>query len=146
MVRNLLLSVILHGKSHVQNLYLADVEQFLVLGFAEMLLLLQPEDPGQVFSRTVSEYRSFSVFKHEIHLGVADEDLVDMYSFLAYKPFKSKFCNNVAGFEEGVYLRLGRVRCILCGILVDYHRILEHESREWLEVDLFERNLTVQLL
>ena len=132
-----------HMEAHVVDFHLPDMEKFL-LAVCLPAGLLYPEDSGEAFSGLVSVSHVGAVLQHEIHLRVAQEYLVEMKSVLPEQSLKSEPCNDILGCEEGVYL----FTCpwVRNRIPVGDPDILEDEGGEWLEVYLFEVDVSLKLV
>ena len=109
-----------------------------------LLLLLDAEYPGQIFAALLVPELIRRVFKNEIHLCIADECSVELNPVLSEQTVQCEFCDHILGTEEGVDLYA--CQGILYWSAVDDKNIFEHECGEWLEMDLFKGNITLNLL
>ena len=141
--RNLFLSVVLHGESHIVDFYLLDDEQLFVVRLLFFSFFADAEDSCQRLGSgsSVTIYRT--VLEDKVHLSVADEDFVHMQAFLSEQSVQRKLGDDILRPEEGIHLHSGDG--VAAWILVYDYDIFEDESCEWLEVDLFESDLALDL-
>ena len=74
MERYLLLTMIEHVETHVVDLHLLDLENFLVVRLV-FLVLVNAEDSGQGLGSIIVDVRIEVVLQHEVHLSIVYEHL-----------------------------------------------------------------------
>ena len=120
-----------------------DLEYFLVV-LLSFLVRGDSEDTCQGFRALLVYLKILILFEDKVHLCVADEYLFKFKAVLIEQPLQREFRDDVLGTEECVHLCSGLP--VANRILVHDEDVLEHECREWLEMDLFESYLSLNLL
>ena len=145
MVWGLVDSIILHGKSHVYDLYVLDVEYFLFV-ICRLVLFLKSEYSREVVYLRVSVSFIHLVLDDKIHLSSVYVRLVKMQAIMLEQSLKGEFGNDIVSTEECVYRLCERVDCAFLRITVYDGDLLQDEGCEWLEVDLLEMYVSVKLV
>ena len=131
-----------HMEPEVVDFDLPDMEKFL-FAFSLLCAPVDAEYSGETFSCRVTVSPVRTVFKYKVHETVADKCLVKMYAALPEQPVHGKFGNYVLGFEKGVHLS----SCAWAGdrTFVDDKGVFQDKSGEWLEVDLLEGDVSLNV-
>ena len=119
--------------------------EYLLFASFRLCRLFNPEDSGKIICLCVSISGICLVFYYQIHLGIVDEGLVQMYSFMFPQSIKGELCNYIFSSEECIDLYACRVKPVLTRVSVYDCDVLQDQSGEWLEVDLFKGNVSFEL-
>ena len=95
--------VILHGKTHVLDFDLVDVEDLLFVDL-RFFAFLQAEDAGEAVRKDVPVAFDRFALDDKVHLGVGDVCAVEVDAVSAYETLEGELGDDVLGAEECVDL------------------------------------------